>query len=66
MRMVIDLADFDASTWNHLTGNSGHAFHPNYVDQTPIWQVAGHQPWNFSADAVEAAAQQTLHLVPRG
>ena len=63
MRMVIDLADFDASTWNHLTGNSGHAFHPNYVDQTPIWQVAGHQPWNFSADAVEAAAQQTLHLV---
>src|SRR5690606_2097326 len=24
MRMVIDLADFDASTWNHLTGASGH------------------------------------------
>ena len=64
MRMVIDLADFDASTWNHLTGNSGHAFHPNYVDQTPIWQVAGHQPWSFSPDAVQAAARETLRLVP--
>ena len=40
MRMVIDLSDLDASTWNHLTGASGHAFHPNYFDQTEDWQHA--------------------------
>ena len=34
MRMIVDLSDFDASVWNHLTGTSGHTFHPNYVDQT--------------------------------
>ncbi|NSL43363.1 penicillin acylase family protein, partial [Streptomyces sp. 8P21H-1] len=34
MRMVIDLDDFDRSTWINLTGASGHAFHPHYTDQT--------------------------------
>ncbi|UUT34369.1 penicillin acylase family protein [Microbacterium elymi] len=38
MRMVVDLSDLDASTWNNLTGESGHAFHPNYYDQTDAWQ----------------------------
>ena len=31
MRMIVDLADFDASTWINLTGASGHAFHPHYA-----------------------------------
>ena len=48
MRMVVDLSDFDASGWNHLTGTSGHTFHPNYVDQTPTWQRAELTPWAFS------------------
>ena len=38
MRMIVDLADFDASTWINLTGASGHAFNPHYDDQTPLWQ----------------------------
>jgi len=64
MRMVVDLSDLDASRWNHLTGTSGHAFHPNYTDQTETWQRVEMTPWPFSEDAVRAAATQELVLVP--
>src|SRR5680860_1124712 len=37
MRMVVSLADFDASRWINLTGASGHAFNDHYVDQTELW-----------------------------
>ncbi len=64
MRQVISLADFDDSTWLNLTGSSGHAFHPNYVDQTPLWQNHQTRPWLFTLHAVEMAAKDTLTLVP--
>ncbi|MET0780034.1 MAG: penicillin acylase family protein [Microbacterium sp.] len=64
MRMVVDLSDFDASRWNHLTGTSGHTFHPNYVDQTETWQRAELTPWAFTDSAVDAATTHTLTLVP--
>jgi penicillin amidase len=64
MRQVIDLADFNRSTWVNLTGASGHAFHPNYVDQTALWQANKTRPWPFSPDAVRAAAKETLTLSP--
>ena len=52
MRMTIDLADLDASRWNHLTGTSGHAFHPNYDDQFDAWQHGRQTPWLFTLDRV--------------
>lgn len=64
MRQVVDLADLDASTWINLTGASGHAYHPNYVDQTPLWQKHETRAWPFSTDAVRQAARDTLTLVP--
>jgi penicillin amidase len=64
MRQVIDLGDFDRSTWINLTGESGHAFHPNYVDQTPLWQRHETRAWPFSLDAVTKAAKDTLTLKP--
>lgn len=64
MRMVIDLADFDRSTWIHLTGTSGHAFHPNYVDQTEAWARGEQKPWAFTDAAVDRATQDTLVLAP--
>ena len=64
MRMTVDLSDFDASRWNHLTGASGHAFHPNYVDQFAAWQEKRQTPWAFSPESVEAAAVHTLTLRP--
>lgn len=65
MRMVIDLSDFDASTWNHLTGASGHAFHPHYTDQTEAWTKGEQSPWPFSPEAVTKATVDTLTLAPR-
>ncbi|MFH8251756.1 penicillin acylase family protein [Microbacterium sp. B2969] len=64
MRMIVDLSDFDASRWNHLTGESGHAFHPNYTDQTETWQRIEQTPWVFSPKAVTAATTDALTLVP--
>lgn len=66
MRMVVDLSDFDASTWIHLTGASGHAFAEHYVDQTEDWAVGIQRPWAFSAKAVDSAAVHTLVLTPAG
>ncbi|KUG55797.1 penicillin amidase [Serinicoccus chungangensis] len=64
MRMVVDLADLDASTWVNQTGTSGHPFHPNYDDQTRAWIEGDTYPWAFSRDAVNEAGRQTLLLVP--
>lgn len=62
MRQVIDLSDFDSSTWVNLTGASGHAFNPNYADQVESWRTGKQYPWAFSADAVQSAATDTLTL----
>ncbi|MFD5224089.1 penicillin acylase family protein [Microbacterium sp. NPDC058342] len=64
MRMVIDLADFDDSTWIHLTGTSGHAFHRQYTDQTEDWSRGVQKPWAFTKKAVAKAAVDTLVLKP--
>ena len=37
MRMVVDLANLDASRWVSLTGASGHAFSAHYDDQSALW-----------------------------
>lgn len=66
MRMVIDLDDFDASGWNHLTGASGHTFHTNYTDQTETWQRAELTPWAYTPEAVDASTTDTLVLTPAG
>ena len=64
MRQVVDLADFDNSTWVNLTGNSGHAFNPNYADQVDAWQSGAQFAWAWSAEAIEQSAEATLTLTP--
>jgi penicillin amidase len=65
MRMVVSMADLDASRWVNLTGASGHAFSGHYTDQTELWARGETRAWPFSAEAVEAAADRTLTLTPR-
>lgn len=64
MRMVVSLADLDRSRWVNLTGVSGHAFDPHYVDQTKLWVGGRTLLWVSSRRAVEAGADQTLTLRP--
>ncbi len=66
MRQVVDLADFDASTWVNLTGNSGHAYHDNYGDQIRAWLAGDQYPWQSTRPAVEAVSQHRLVLEPAG
>lgn len=64
MRQVIDLSDFDNSTWVNLTGNSGHAYNKNYSDQIAAWADGQQFPWVFSPEAVDTSTVATLRLVP--
>ncbi|WP_191276208.1 penicillin acylase family protein [Nocardiopsis terrae] len=64
MRMIVDLADRDSSRWIHLTGNSGHAFHPNYDDQLELWARGETLPWAVTEEAVRKAGTDELTLVP--
>jgi len=65
MRMVVDLADLDASTWVDLTGVSGHPWSSHYGDQTEPWAAGEQLAWPFSAEAVERAGEDELVLLPR-
>ena len=64
MRQVVDLRDFDKSTWVNLTGASGHAFDAHYNDQNEAWRTGEQFGWRFSADAVDSAAVDSLTLIP--
>jgi penicillin amidase len=64
MRMVIDLADLDESTWIDLTGVSGHPFHEQFGDQTELWATGGTLPMRSDAESIEAEAEYRLMLVP--
>ncbi|MHB1066633.1 MAG: penicillin acylase family protein [Candidatus Nanopelagicales bacterium] len=64
MRQVVDLQDFDRSTWVNLTGASGHAFERHYDDQVEAWRTGQQFPWPFTRPAVDAAAADTLTLLP--
>ena len=64
MRMVVDLADLDASTWVTLTGTSGHPGSVHYTDQFDAWAAGETFPWPFSLDAVHEASVRELTLRP--
>jgi penicillin G amidase len=64
MRQVVDLSDPDNSTWVNLTGNSGHTYNANYVDQLDAWNTGTQYPWAFTREAVNSAGANTLTLQP--
>ncbi|WP_153398283.1 penicillin acylase family protein [Ornithinicoccus halotolerans] len=66
MRMVVDLANLDASRWVNQTGVSGHPFHPHFSDQTQAWLEGATYRWRHGRAAVEEAAEATLRLLPDG
>ena len=64
MRMVLSLADWDASTWVALTGVSGHPTSAHYTDQTDLLVSGGSLPFLFDRDAVADASEDELTLRP--
>ncbi|MGC5615554.1 penicillin acylase family protein [Georgenia sp. Z1491] len=66
MRMVVDMADLDASTWVTTSGTSGHPASGHYTDQAQAWAEGETFPWAFSRAAVEDAQEERLVLTPGG
>jgi len=64
MRMVVNLGDLDASRWVNQTGNSGHPYDANYVDQADAWVKNETYPWPFSQKAVRDGGGDELTLIP--
>jgi penicillin amidase len=63
-RFTADLSHLDNSTENIVVGQSGDPRSPYFRDQWPFWYGGHTFVLPFTADAVHAAAQHTLHLVP--
>ncbi|HEV3475118.1 MAG TPA: penicillin acylase family protein [Actinomycetota bacterium] len=63
-RQILDVSDWDASVGVHAPGQSGHPASPHFRDQVERWARVDHHPLPFSRQAVEAAAETTLRLLP--
>ena len=64
-RFTANLADFDSSTLNVVTGNSGNFLSPNYMDQWKAWYTGYTFILPFSKSAVDKAAAHRLMLQPK-
>ncbi|MCW5875450.1 MAG: penicillin acylase family protein [Anaerolineales bacterium] len=63
-RSIFDLADWDASWQIHITGQSGHAYAPHYIDMAEPWAAGQMNPLPWTRSSVEAAAAVHLRLLP--
>lgn len=64
MRMIVDLGDLNNSLTVHTTGQSGHAFHPHYVDMAPLWADIQYYSMLWDEGEITAAAEGHLVLKP--
>jgi penicillin amidase len=65
MRMVVDVGQFDRSTWVNVTGTSGHPVDSHYDDQVGAWREGRSFSWPFTDAATRAATDDEQQLVPR-
>ncbi len=65
MRMIVDLSDLENSYTILTTGQSGHAFHPHYIDMADLWGKNLLHPMRWSKEEVEAGQESKLTLTPR-
>ena len=63
-RLIVDLADPDASRFVQNSGQVGQLFHPHRHDLSETWSTGGYHPLRFTREAVEAAATARLRLEP--
>lgn len=64
MRYMVDLGAMDEAQVVLTTGQSGHIFHPNYADMTPMLQQGQYIPLPLSEAAVQANGTSTLTMTP--
>jgi penicillin G amidase len=64
-RVIVDLADLEASTWVNSTGQNAQLWHRHREDQIPKWEAIESYPMRFGEAAVRAHAEAKLTLVPQ-
>ncbi len=64
MRMIVDLSDLDNSLTVHTTGQSGHAFHPHYIDMAELWSTVQYYPMWWEEESVRQNTASYLKLLP--
>ncbi len=63
-RMVVDLANLDASRCINAPGQSGDPASPHFADLASIWAAGAYVPMCYSAQAVAGHALQHITLAP--
>jgi penicillin amidase len=48
----------------NTTGQSGHAYHPNYIDMADLWRNVQYHPWAFTKQTIEKQTTDVLILKP--
>jgi len=64
MRMIVDFSNLSNSLTIHTTGQSGHAYHPHYIDMADLWRNIQYHPMLWERPQIEAGAEGHLRLVP--
>ena len=65
MRMIVDLGNLNNSVTVHTTGQSGHAFHPHYIDMASLWSNLQYYSILWDEQAVTSQAEGHLVLTPK-
>ena len=64
MRMIVNLNDLSNSLSIHTTGQSGHAYHPHYIDMADLWRNIYYHPMLWDIDHIKRQAESLLILSP--
>jgi len=64
MRMIVDLSDLSNSLTIHTTGQSGHAYHPHYIDMADLWRTIQYHPMLWDLEEIERDAESLLLFTP--
>jgi penicillin amidase len=65
MRMIVDLGNLKQSLTVHTTGQSGHAYHPHYVDMAPLWANVQYYSMLWEEGEITSGAEGHLLLTPK-
>jgi len=64
VRLLMDVGNWDASLCINAPGQSGDSRSDHYSDLSSLWAQGSYVPLLFSAEAIDAAAEQRIKLMP--
>lgn len=64
LRMIVDLSDMRNSLTVHPTGQSGHAYNPNYINMVDLWRNIQYYPMLWDMQDIISNANGHLVLTP--